>query len=698
MSQRFKKIFEPHVMKNGVVLKNRIIYPNAQQTAVNGVPQYPTEQMIDDMIEFGFSGASLMNVAQFDKWGGGAAPRKHAASDDEKDFSTRFDYDDERVWCGLRQQAAASHLYHTKLLIRLAPQFGFPPGYTFAGGDKGSLFPPVESYKLWKGNSGAMNDWAQKRGSMTIEQMRARCATKEMIQDVIKELTKLCVKYKEAGWDGMSLRADRYIDASTNVRTDEYGGSIENRGRFQYELYKSIKEACGDQFIIQIALMGNSPYGHDAEINPGYTTEEFVAFCKQVEPYIDMVEVREQSGVGYQNCGYNSRPGVHPCLDWAKQLREAGFEKTIAVNGGFGEPDEMEAILNEGYVDVISIGRSLRAEPRLIQKLRSEGKEEPTPCLLCNKCHTHPAGIGKCAVNPKNALANHLPVIEKKVVTPKKVAVIGGGPIGMRTACMAAERGHNVTLFEKTDSLGGKAKYYAPLYPQQWPMARYIKWVIGELDRRGVEVKLGCAPEPEELTAAGFEAVIACTGSVEKRPPVEGADAAGVWSNEDVYTQKAEIGQKVVVVGGGTVSTETAMYLASLGKDVTVLTRQNVLMKRELRPHGPHTQFEYIDPEKGYGGIMAAWFQYDNLWPIYFATTTKVTPNSVTYIDKDGKENTIECDSVVVSGGYEPLTAEAVKYGTCTPQFYFAGDCDPDPNAAELMTGNVQAYGAVLML
>jgi len=698
MELKYQKIFEPHVMKNGVVLKNRVIYPNAQQTAVNGVPQYPTEQMIDDMIEFGYAGASLMNVAQIDKLGGGAAPRKHATDPNEKDFSTHFDYDDEKVWCGLQQQAAASHLYHTKLLARIAPVFGFPAGYTYAGGDVGSLFPPVDDPRLKRADNGAMNDWKQKRGSLTLEEMKKRCATKEMIQDVIKEMVKLCVKYKRAGWDGISVRADRYIDAATNVRDDEYGGEIENRGRFQLELYQAIKEACGDRFIIQIALMGNSPYGHDALIPHGYTTDEFIRFCKLVEPYVDMVEVREQSGVGYQNCGYNSRPGVHPCLEWAKQLRESGFKGTIAVNGGFGDPDEMEAILKEGYVDVISIGRSLRAEPRLIQKLRTEGEEAPVPCIRCNKCHTHPNGVGRCAVNPKNALANHMPVIDKGTKKSKKVAVIGGGPIGMRTACMAAERGHNVTLFEKSDRLGGKTAYYAPLYPQQWPIDQYRAWCIDELGRRGDKVVLNCAPEPDYLKEQGFEAVIACTGSAEKRPPVEGADSSGVWSNEDVYMQKANIGNKVVLVGGGTVSTETAMYLASIGKDVTILTRGKVLMPREARPHGPHTMFEYIVPEKGYGGVGAAWYIYDNLKPVFEATTIKVTPTSVTYKDKDGNEHTIECDSVVVSGGYKPLTEEALRYSTCTPQFYLAGDCDPDTDKSELMYGNIQAYGAVLML
>lgn len=692
MGKMYKKIFEPYQLKTGDVLKNRIIYPNAQQTFVVGPETWPTPAMIDDMMEFGYSGASLMCFGQFDEHGGGAVPSKHTG---KKSNMPGFDYDDPGTWNYLSQTAFAAHFYHTKLLVKLAP--AFPQGYTYGGGDAGSLFPAIDDPRLRKAKSG-MNDFMKKKVRFTLEQMKERIAPKEMIQDVINDLVELCVKYKKAGWDGMSFRADRFIDAATNLREDEYGGEIENRGRFQLELYTAIKEACGKDFIIEIAMMGNSPYGHDALIPHGYTEEEFIRFVKLVEDVVDIVEVREQNGVGYQCTGYNTTLHDHPCLGYAKHLREAGFKGTIAVNGGFSDPVEMEEILNEGIVDFISLGRALRAEPRFVQKLRTEGKEQPTPCIFCNKCHGDPSKpiIAGCAVNPKDALATHLPVIDKPPVRLKKVAVIGGGPIGMRAACMAAEKGHQVTLFEKGDGLGGKTRFYAHLYPAQWGMERYRLWVIDEMARRGVEVKLNCAPAPEDLKAQGFEAVIACTGSVEKRPPIEGADAAGVWQNSDVYEERAEIGQKVVCVGGGTVATETAMYLASIGKDVTILTRQYTLMPKEARPHGPFTQFEFIDPEKGYGGVGSAWAIYDNLKPIYEVTTTKVTPNSVTYVDADGKETTIDCDSVIVSGGYEPCTAEALKYSTCVDEFYIAGDCDS--RSSELMSGNLQAYGATVLL
>jgi NADPH-dependent 2,4-dienoyl-CoA reductase/sulfur reductase-like enzyme len=295
-------------------------------------------------------------------------------------------------------------------------------------------------------------------------------------------------------------------------------------------------------------------------------------------------------------------------------------------------------------------------------------------------------------------MLHHLPAILKPVAKEKKVAIIGGGPIGMRAACYAAQRGHKVTLFEKTDFLGGKMKY-AAMYPNLWPHERYRQWLVDEVGRRGVEVRLNTEPTPEDLAAEGFEAIIACTGSSEKRPPIQGADATGVIVSEDIYegrVQPESLGDNVVFVGGGAVATETAMYLAGLGKNVTVLTRQHALMQSQAGPHGVHKQWELIIPELGYGNVASAWAIYDNLKPVYEVNTTAITPKSVTYVDAEGKETTVQADTVIVSGGYRPHTEEALRYSSCTKEFYLAGDCDKRND--DLRRGNFSAYGKAMLL
>lgn len=690
MSREYRNIFMPYKLKNGDVLKNRVVYPNAQQTMVVGPETWPTEQMIDDVADLASSGASLMSFGQFDIYGGGTAPLKHSA---KKTHFPGFDYDDPGTWNYLAQTARTAHLFGTKILVKLA--LVFPDESNYGGGDAGSLFPkPADDPRLKLPRLGFEN--YSKKAKFTQEEMYARIATREQIDRAIRDLVEICLKYKKNGWDGMSFRADRYLDASTNLRTDEYGGVIENRGRLQLELFTAIKQACGDDFLIEISLMGDSEHGHDTQLPHGYTEEEFIRFVRQVEDVVDIVEIRERNGVGYQCNSWNTTLHDHPTLGTARRLRQAGFAGTIAVNGGYNDPDEMEDILGEGVVDLISCARSLKAEPRFMDKLRSGGKEVPTPCLYCNKCHgsIHEPPVHYCTVNPKNVITHRLPAIEKPTFGPKKLAVIGGGPIGMRAACFAAEKGHQVTLFEKTDFLGGKMRY-AALYPDCWPHERYRQWLIGELNRRGVQVRLNCAPDPTELRKAGFEALFACTGSVEKRPPIEGADSAGIWQDQDVYEGRAQIGQRVVVVGGGLVATETAMYLASLGKDVTVLTRQEVLMAGDARAHGPHTSFEVLGEGLDYGGIGAAWVAYDNLTPVYEVTTRRVSANSVTYVE-NGEEKTIPCDSVIVSGGYAPCTDEALRYAACTPAFYIIGDADRA--CSNLAQGNYSAYGRACLL
>ena len=356
----------------------------------------------------------------------------------------------------------------------------------------------------------------------------------------------------------------------------------------------------------------------------------------------------------------------------------------------------MEKILSEGTIDLISTGRTFIAEPQFMTKLQSGGAEAPCPCISCNKCHgnQNKPNVFVCSVNPKDCQSHRLPAVIKPPLVKKKVAVIGGGPIGMRSACWASERGHEVTLFEKTDFLGGKLRY-ASLYPNKWTMEKYRLWLIDEMERRGVQVRISCEPEPEQISEEGFDAVIACTGSREKRPPIQGADLDGIWLDEDVYEGRAVIGNKVVFAGGGIVATETAMYLAELGKDVTVLTRSYVLMEGEARHHGPNQMWPVIDEKLGYGGVGGAWAIYDNLKPEYNAQTTRIEPGKVTYI-KDGEEKEIMCDTVIVSGGYEPCTEAALRYAGCTSEFYMAGDVEKESSC--LADGNLRGFGKAMLL
>lgn len=698
MSFRYEKMFTPYRLSDKITLKNRVTSPNGQHAQNQGPETYPSEIQMAEMAEFCTSGASLICFGHFGKFGGGAIGNRNLGEKNDKAHIPIYDYDDPAVHNYLSQVAATAHMCGTKVLVRIGVGRDWPKGYNYGGGDARSLFPLPEGvwFPVFGKPTPAKPDPKNMPKRLTREEMIARICPKELIKEVIDEMVELLKKYKSWGWDGVSFRCDRYIDADTNLRTDEYGGEVENRGRFCKELFAAIKKEIGPDFIVEAAMPSRADHGHDGEMPHGYTLEEAIRFVKLIEDDIDIIQFREQTGAGYQCGSYNSRPNVHPCLDDCRALKEAGVKCTVAANAGFLDPDEIEAALESGACDLVSTARAFIAEPQFMQKLAS-AQERPVPCLRCNRCHgtgTAP-WLAVCSVNPTMGMVHRLPGIIKPVLETKKVAVIGGGPIGMRAACFAAERGHRVTLYEKTGYLGGKLKF-ADLYAFKWTYKDYRLWLIDELARRGVEVKTNCCPTPDMLRAQGYDAIIACTGSREKRPAFEGADAAGVWTSEDVYEGRAQIGQKVVMVGGSEVPAETAMYLAELGKDVTILTRGDMLMPHEFRPHGPYQQYAIKLPGLDYGGTGPAWVIYPNFTPVYEATTLRVTPNSVTYV-KDGVETTVDCDSVIVNGGYESCIEEALQYAGSAPVFYLAGDVEGDV-CSNIQQGNVSAYGKACML
>lgn len=259
----------------------------------------------------------------------------------------------------------------------------------------------------------------------------------------------------------------------------------------------------------------------------------------------------------------------------------------------------------------------------------------------------------------------------------------------MRAALVARKRGHEVVLFEKKDVLGGQL-IHADYADFKWPLKNYKDWLIAQLDKQGVTVKLSTAPTPEEIEAEGFDAVIAATGAVPKRPNIPGADDEKLWNPIDVFGNEEKLGKKVVVVGGSETGVETALYLCANGHDVTVLTRQTQLASDA-------NQIHYIAALKKYYSAM------DNFHYALNAATTEVTPGSVKFTvhtpprpemppmpgmppmpmfnEKPGPysadgEYTIDCDSVVVCGGVAPEAKAGLAFSGSARQFFLIGDCD----------------------
>ncbi|MBQ9268695.1 MAG: FAD-dependent oxidoreductase [Oscillospiraceae bacterium] len=685
MPNPYPHLLTPYQLTDNIALKNKIISPNVIRGHSQGPETWPADPQFADCTKICTSGAAMFSYRHYAKFGGGAAHRGI------KDNRAGFDYDNAQLGNYMEQLAAHIHMVGSKVLVKLEQVF--PDGMTLHGGNQMVQFPPPSGMRGFGPPPGMKLP--------TLEELKAKVCPKERFPEVIDNMIALMRRYVGWGFDGMSLRCDRYIDASLDLREDEYGGSLENRARFTYELFSAMKQEFGPDFIIEGAMPGSQVHGDMGGLPLGYTLEDTIKFAKMMEGVIDVLQIRNENATHYHATGYDSVRHDHQSLEFCRAIKAAGVKMTLAANSGFVEPEDLEAALASGACDLISAGRALIAEPEYTKKL-AEGRKI-VPCIQCNKCHGEftdkNINLPFCSVNPESGIYHREHYTFKPANFKKKVAVIGGGLIGMRAAILAAENGHSVTLYEKSDRLGGKARY-AALYSFKWPIQRYLEWLTEELKTLQVDVRLNCEPAPSEMDAESYDAIIACTGSVAKRPPVKGVDGDGIYTSEDIYMERVpleRLGNHVAVVGGSTAAVETAMYLAAKGKKITLVTRGRMLAADSRNPHdGIHATFMKIDPEKGYGGMVSAWEIYDDFNVIYKARTTEVGADHLTYETSGGETRTVACDSVIVNGGYAHCQKEAFQYAACAPMFFMAGDVEDC--GGDIQKGNVSAYGKVNLL
>lgn len=670
MKHRYETLLTPLRLPGGAVLKNRMIQPKCAPDQIQGPETWPTEQFIHFHREMARRGNALVIVCDAERPFVRQMPEWH-------DFSHSYSFDianpaTQNYFCTLADDV---HFYGSKLLVQTRPDFG--PGVGLGGGTpermqsaEGFMTPPPE-----------------------------QMATKEQIAAAIDAAVQRIRRYQSWGFDGVALDP-MGLDHETDLRTDEYGGSTENRCRFTVELCRAIKKACGSRFIIELIAMGQAPHGGMGNLREGYALEDLITLARLCEGCADLITVREQSMADCHPTGFTFSEGEHRCVDYIRQMKQAGVTIPLAAAGGFQDPDEMERLLAAGACELISIGRGQFTDPEFYDKIRAGRGETIRPCVKCNRCHGRRRApwTSVCTVNPEFGMECRLGNMVRPSVRKKRVAIIGGGPAGMEAAITAAKRGHAVTLFEKSGYLGGQL-FHADFFPFKWPFRRFRQWQIEELGRLGVELRLHTAPTPEQITAQGFDAVIAATGSRAAVPDIEGLrrpDGSAAYPTcRDVIGKEQTLGRRVVMIGCSETGVETACYLAGCGHDVTCLTRQSVLAKDASPLHSITISWVRVDPALGYGCLAPYWEKFDNLHGITNAETICVEGGRVTYRDAGGALHTVEGDSVVVCGGVEPETEAALAYASAAPEFYLIGDASGTP---DLQTGLRSAFAAASAL
>lgn len=505
-----------------------------------------------------------------------------------------------------------------------------------------------------------------------------RAMPEALILEIAEGFGNAAALVKKAGFDMVLVHAGhgwllcQFMSPATNTRTDQWGGSFENRMRFPLLCIQKIREAVGPKFPIEFRMSGAEFYPGGYDINYG------VEIAKAIDGKVDLIHVsagRHDSVLTHPSMFIEHGCNVHLAAEIKKHVKTP-----VATLGGLNDPDMMEEIIASGKADVVEMARQLLADPFFPQKALTGNKADITKCCRCFSCFDAYLGTRTqiCALNPvigrerehKNAFAP---------TTPKKVLVAGGGPGGMSAALEAAERGHEVILYEKEGRLGGKLLYeeYIPFKADLFAFAKLLEKRI--LANPHIAVKYHT-----ELTAAlakeeNADVIMCAVGSLPIVPPIPGLrESDKVVGLDALHTPVPGVGQKVVILGGGLIGSESAVYLDGLGKEVSIV---------EMRE-------DYAMDAPGFHKLgLKTYFDKSNV-KIYVNTTAKaVTEEGLVCADAEGRELLLEADTIFVAAGMRPNEEAVDELRYAAPRFIRVGDCIRAGKVHAAVTGGY--YGAI---
>ena len=501
-----------------------------------------------------------------------------------------------------------------------------------------------------------------------------RAITVDEIHAIVKQFGEAAFHAKRAGFDGVQIHAvhegyliDQFAISMFNQRTDEYGGSLENRLRFAKEIVEEIKKTCGDDFPVTLRFsvksmikdwrVGALP-GEDFE-EKGRDTEEGLKAAKLLESYgYDALD----TDVGTYDAWWWNHPPMYQkkglYREYCKMVKEV-VDIPVFCAGRMDNPDMALEAIENGECDVIDLGRPLLADPDYCNKLRCGKITQIRPCISCHEgCMGRVASYSllNCAVNPQAARERvnaYEPILKKK-----KVLIVGGGVAGCEAARVLAIRGHQPVVYEKGSRLGGN------LIPGGAPDFKeddiaLADWYTNELNRLGVHVHLNTELNEEEIKAMDYDTVILATGS---KPKVFSlGDDSHTYTAEQVLLKQKDAGKKTVVVGGGLVGCETALWLAQNGIHVTIVEA----LDKVMAVNGPLCA---ANKE-----MLEALLPFNGVEIITGAKVTEFANGEVKVDTKEGSK-TIMSDSVILSVGYKEENTLYNNLQFDIPDLYLLGD------------------------
>ena len=484
--------------------------------------------------------------------------------------------------------------------------------------------------------------------------------SEEMLMAIIDKMCACAVRAQKAGVDVIQIHGDRLngclCSTRMNHRTDKFGGSLENRVRFARMLTRAIRKAVPDM-VIDYKLSIVTPQRGKGGIDEA----DAVQFAQWlVEDGVDMFHVAQANHTG--NMADTIPPmGVQPYGFFVKIAGDIKKAVNVPVSavGRIVDAEMAERVIESGMADIVAVGRPLLADPDWGTKIAAGKACDIRRCISCNKGCTDAIQNRQflsCVLNAENGYENTRSI--QPAAQKKKIAVLGGGPAGLEAARVAALRGHDVTLFEKTTSLGGQLNI-ACVPPRKEEMRRAAQDLIHAVCNAGVHLCMGQTRTAEQLKDAGFEAVINAVGAHSAAPRIPGIDSVNVADAWKVLAGEQQVYGTVAVIGGGMVGCETAEYLAARGCKVSVIEMMDKIAAGESTTILPTLLENY----KTYGVE-----QYPSHKVKEFRMDAVVCEN------KDGAEVTIPCDYIVLAMGARSNEFDAAALEAAGIPVYAIGD------------------------
>lgn len=618
----FKKLFDPSEIGR-MQIRNRIVMP-AMETGLGTEAGYVSPQMVDyyEARARGGVGLIIVEICCVDY------PRGKA-------FAKQLSIDGDQFISGLSELARAIQRHGAKAALQLH-HAGSLAKETITG------FRPV-------GPSASA-----RHGSAIPRKLR-----KNEIEIIVNKFAKAAKRTLEAGFNGIEIHAAhsyllaQFLSPTWNKRKDKYGGPLENRAGFLVQILQAIREAVGNTYPVWCRINGE-----ESGFANGMTLKDAMNLAKMLEELgADAINVSAIS----HDFPSSVRPSFYPpgwAIHFAAEVKQVVDVPVIAV--GRISPELGERFLQEEKVDFIAMGRALRADPELPNKLSSGRTNDVRPCIACNACVEifRPGSVRLCAVNA--ALGREGEYKIQSARSRKKVLIVGGGPAGMEAARVAALRGHEVRLIEKDKKLGGKL-LLAAVPPYKVEIKKFANFLVNQMEKLNIKIDLNTEVTPALLKRHRPQVIILATGATPLVPKIAGLDGRNAVNAEDVIAGKVKAGENVVILGGGRVGCELAELLAASGKKVSIVEILAEIASEMREREGRQILLNRL-ADKG----------------VIFLTqmkTEEISNECLVIADKHGQKQTIEADSIVLACGALPNTNLFQKLRQNSYAIHLAGDC-----------------------